>query len=278
MVLFIIGIGLADETDISLKGLERIKLSEAVYLECYTSILFQSSLAKMEQLYGKPVIVLDRESIEGEKTMEQILLKAKTANISILVVGDPFCATTHTDLYLRAVKLGVVVNVVHNASIMSAVGASGMQVYRFGEAVSVPFFTAKWRPYSFYEKILGNRKSGLHTLVLLDIKVKEPTEESLLKGKPVYAPPRYMSVNVAAEQLLETEEAKKGNAYNEKTRCIAMARVGADTQTIVAGTLAQMKTVDVGGPLHSMVMCAEELHPIELEMYEFYCLKGSVKT
>ncbi len=273
MVLFIIGTGLADEKDISIKGLEMIKKSEFIYLESYTSILFQSSLEKMEALYGKKIIVLDREAVEGDKQMEEILTKAKTQAVSILVVGDPFCATTHTDLYLRAIKLGVTVSVVHNASILSAVGACGMQVYRFGEAVSVPFFTPKWRPYSFYDKIKSNRKSGLHTLVLLDIKVKEPTEESLLRGKPVYMPPRFMSVNVAAEQLLETESVKKEKAYDENTKCFAMARVGAETQKIVAGSLAEMAKVDVGGPLHSMVMCAEELHPIEQEMYDFYRAK-----
>jgi len=40
---------------------------------------------------------------------------------------------------------------------------------------------------------------GLHTLALLDIKVKEPTLESLARGKPVYMPPRYMSTKCAAE-------------------------------------------------------------------------------
>eukprot|EP00826_Nyctotherus_ovalis_P049448 TRINITY_DN5985_c0_g3_i5.p1 TRINITY_DN5985_c0_g3~~TRINITY_DN5985_c0_g3_i5.p1 ORF type:complete len:305 (+),score=71.35 TRINITY_DN5985_c0_g3_i5:56-916(+) len=270
MVLFIIGLGLADEKDITLKGLEMIKKSDAVYLECYTSILFESTLDKMKELYGKPIIILDRESVEGEATMEKLLLSAKTQNVSLLVVGDPFCATTHSDLYLRAVKLFIPVQVVHNASIISAVGASGMQVYRFGETVSIPFFTAKWRPYSFYDKIKANRKMNLHTLVLLDIKVKEPTEESLAKGKPVYMPPRYMLVETAAEQLLEAEGAKGEKAYSGETKCMAIARVGAETQQIVAGTLEEMRKVDVGGPLHSMVICAGELHPIEEEMFNFY--------
>ena len=63
----------------------------------------------------------------------------------------------------------------HNASIISAVGCCGLQVYRFGEVVSVPLWTEKWRPDSWYDKIKQNRMSGLHTLVLVDIKVKERT-------------------------------------------------------------------------------------------------------
>ena len=42
-------------------------------------------------------------------------------------------ATTHTDLQLRARTLGITVTVIHNASIMNAVGACGLQLYRFGE-------------------------------------------------------------------------------------------------------------------------------------------------
>lgn len=76
-------------------------------------------------------------------------------------------ATTHTDLVVRAKQLGVDVKVVHNASVMNAVGICGLQLYRYGEAVSIPFFTGNWKPDSFYEKIRRNRELGLHTLCLL---------------------------------------------------------------------------------------------------------------
>lgn len=38
-MLYMIGLGLADETDVTIKGLELIKKVERVYLEAYTSIL-----------------------------------------------------------------------------------------------------------------------------------------------------------------------------------------------------------------------------------------------
>ena len=38
-MLYMIGLGLADETDISVKGLEIVKRAARVYLEAYTSIL-----------------------------------------------------------------------------------------------------------------------------------------------------------------------------------------------------------------------------------------------
>ena len=33
--------------------------------------------------------------------------------------------------------------VIHNASIMNAIGACGLQLYRFGEAISIVFFTGE---------------------------------------------------------------------------------------------------------------------------------------
>ena len=59
-----------------------------------------------------------------------------------------------------------------------------------------------WQPDSFYEKIASNRQRGLHTLCLLDIKIKEPTLESIMKKKKEYMPPKFMSVNEAASQLI----------------------------------------------------------------------------
>ncbi|KAI5289562.1 diphthine synthase, partial [Ascosphaera atra] len=82
----------------------------------------------------------------------------------------PSSATTHTDLVLRARETGIKINTVPNASIMSAIGSTGLQLYNFGQTVSMVFFTETWRPSSFYDRIKENVSIGLHTLVLLDIK------------------------------------------------------------------------------------------------------------
>ena len=39
IMLYLVGLGLADETDVTVKGLEVVKRVERVYLEAYTSIL-----------------------------------------------------------------------------------------------------------------------------------------------------------------------------------------------------------------------------------------------
>jgi len=143
MVLYLIGLGLYDERDVTLRGLAAIRGCARVYLEAYTSILLCDK-AKLEALYNKEVVVADREMVENAADL--ILDGAEAVDVAFLVVGDPFGATTHTDLQLRARERGVPVRVIHNASVMNAVGACGLQLYRFGEAISIVFFTETWRP------------------------------------------------------------------------------------------------------------------------------------
>lgn len=100
-------------------------------------------------------------------------------------------ATTHTDIVLRARALNIPTRVIHNASIMNAVGACGLQLYNFGQTVSLVFFTDSWRPDSFYDRIKENADLGMHTLVLLDIKVKEQSEENLARSAQSYQSSHY---------------------------------------------------------------------------------------
>ena len=105
MTLYLIGIGLFDEKDISLRGLEIVKKCKEIYLENYTSLL-SCSLKEMEKLYGKKVILADREMVE-KKAEEVILKKAADSDVAFLVIGDPMSATTHMDLVLRAKEKGI---------------------------------------------------------------------------------------------------------------------------------------------------------------------------
>lgn len=90
-------------------------------------------------------------------------------------------ATTHTDIILRARALKIRTQVVHNASVLNAAGACGLQLYNFGQTVSIPFWTDTWKPDSWLPRIEENFGLGLHTLLLLDIKVKEQSEENLCR-------------------------------------------------------------------------------------------------
>ncbi|KAG0232145.1 diphthine synthase [Actinomortierella wolfii] len=262
-MLYVIGLGLSDEKDITVKGLEAVKSSERVYLEAYTSILMVNK-EKLEEFYEKPVIVADREMVESES--DKILDNAQNVNVAFLVVGDPFGATTHTDLVLRAKELGIEVKIIHNASIMNAIGACGLSLYNFGQTISMVWFLDNWRPDSWYPRVKENRAIGLHTLVLLDIKVKEQSLENMARGRKIYEPPRYMTVNTCLEQMLEIEEKRGEGAYGPETLAIGCVRLGTATQRFVAGTMKDLLDVDFGEPLHSLVLIGRRMHLMEYEM------------
>ncbi|KXH51966.1 diphthine synthase [Colletotrichum nymphaeae SA-01] len=261
-MLYLVGLGLSDETDITVKGLEVVKKASRVYLEAYTSILLVDK-AVLEAYYGREIVVADREMVESNS--DEILRDAQTEDVAFCVVGDPFGATTHTDLVLRARELSIPVATVPNASIMSGIGATGLQLYNFGQTVSMVFFTETWKPASFYDRIKENRDIGLHTLVLLDIKVKEQSLEDMARGRRVYQPPRYMTVGQCAAQMLEIEEDKTEGVYTPDSLAIGAARVGGKTEKYVAGTLKELCDTDeiLGGPLHSMVLLGRRAHELE---------------
>lgn len=53
-MLYLIGLGLCDPSDITVKGLEAVKKASRVYLEAYTSILIASS---KEELVSMHIII-----------------------------------------------------------------------------------------------------------------------------------------------------------------------------------------------------------------------------
>lgn len=111
------------------------------------------------------MILADRELVESGA--DEILRDAANVDVALLVVGDPFGATTHTDFIIRAKEQNIRFQVVHNASIMNAVGCCGLQLYSFGETISIPYWSDTWQPDSFYDKIAVNVANNFHTLCLL---------------------------------------------------------------------------------------------------------------
>ncbi|KIR28355.1 diphthine synthase [Cryptococcus deuterogattii LA55] len=306
-MFYVIGLGLSDEKDITVKGLEAVKGSERVYLESYTSILMVEK-EKLEAFYERPVITATREMVELEA--DDILKDADKVDISFLVVGDPLGATTHSDLLLRAQSRNIPTSIIHNASILTALGSTGLQMYSFGQTLSLPFYTETWRPDSWYPRLEENLRLGVHTLVLLDIKVREQSEENMARGRLIYEPPRFMNPAQAFNQMLLTEsirhpapkpqpqfqsQSQKTSSDSEEeeegeekdpypslmppsqTLAISLSRVGTSSQRLISGTLSELAALDeeeFGGPLHSVVIVGKRLHPLELEYAGKFAIGG----
>ena len=199
-----------------------------------------------------------------ESNSDEILKDADQVDVAFLVVGDPFGATTHTDLYLRARILNIPVQTLPNASILTAIGATGLSLYNFGQTTSMVFFTDSWRPDSFYDRLAENANIGLHSLILLDIKVKEPDLELLARtGRSKYDPPRYMTAAQCCTQMVEVEENRQKGVCSKDRLAVGAARVGSAEMKIVSGTLEELCQVDLGEPLHSVVLVGQRCHEVE---------------
>lgn len=247
--LVFIGLGLYDEKDISLRGLEELKEVDMVFAEFYTSLMPRLHIHKLEEMIGKKVNVVSRRVLEEEEG-RIIFEAAKKGKIAFLVQGDPMIATTHVDLRINAEKSGIRTQVIHAASVVSAVrGISGLQNYKFGKAVTIPFSEDGFVSETPYNVIMENKRIGLHTMCYLDIKADEQ---------------RYMTVNEGLRTLLELEKKKNKQIVNPKTLVIGVARAGSPQPMVKAGFIKEIVEFDFGAPPH-MLIFPGKLHFMEIE-------------
>ena len=244
MPLYFIGLGLNNEKDITLNGLEAVKKCDIVYLENYTSIL-NCSKESLEKFYGKKIILARRSLVEADEN--EIIENAKTQNVAFLVAGDPFGATTHVDLMLRAKKDGIKCHVVHNTSILNAAGITGIQLYKFGKTTSIPLENENVE--APYDILKGNMGIGAHTLFLLDL---NPEDE------------KFLSINNAIRYLLKVELKRNEKIFSEKTLCVGCARIGSESQAIKAGAAKYLLKFDFGKAPYCLIVPGK-LHFMEEE-------------
>jgi len=245
--LVFIGLGLNDEKGITVKGLEETKTANSVFMENYTSRMPDFNLQRFELICGKKVQLVARHMLENENGT-RILQAAKVGKTVFLVPGDPFIATTHVTLRIEAEKQGIKTRIIHGSSIMSAIiSLSGLHNYKFGKTVTVPF------PENFsetpYNVIDQNKKNGLHTLCLLDLK----TEENL-----------YLSINQAIMMLQEIEQKKKNNVITPDTVAVGIARAGSYNPTLKADFIKYLTDFDFGEPPFSLIFPGD-LHFMEID-------------
>ena len=249
MTLYFIGLGLNNEKDITINGLEAIKKCDLVYLESYTSIL-NCKKEDLEKFYNKKIILARRNLVESNDN--EIIENAKVKNVAFLVAGEPFAATTHIDLFLRARKEGIKCHIIHNSSILTSVGVTGLQLYKFGKTTSIPIENENVE--APYDVLKGNLSLGLHTLFLLDL---NPDEE------------KFMSVNDAIRYLLKIELKRNEKVFSEKTLCVGCARIGSESQAIKAGSAKDLLKFDFGKPVHCLIVPGK-LHFMEEEALNLY--------
>jgi diphthine synthase len=240
--LSFVGLGLADERGLSERAWEVLGAAVEVFAEEYTAIAPEGTLERVGTRLQRPVQRLDRSQLESEQPLLEAL--RRSGRVALIVVGDPFAATTHVALRLAAEREGHTWSYVPNASILTAAaGFLGFMHYRFGRTVSVPFPAPGFAPRSPVDQIAGNRERGLHTLVLLDL---APGER------------RFLAANDALALLRARDP--DGASIPAGTFVAVAARVGRVDAAGWFGRWEELEATEFGPPLHVVVVPAPELH------------------
>ena len=239
-MLTFIGLGLYDEESITVEGRAALDAADRAFAEFYTSHLVGATVAELSDYHGIDIETRDRAGVEQDP--EDILRAAEDGHVAFLTAGDTMISTTHVDLRLRAIDRGIDTRVIHGVTAQTAAsGLTGLQNYRFGKSVTLPFPSAHGGdsvPGSVVESIEANRKRGLHTLVYLDIKADRD---------------EYMTADVAAGLLAREWTDTLG---------VAVARAGSPEPVVAADTLSTLAERDFGDPLHLLVIPGD-LHHVE---------------
>lgn len=227
-----------NKNSISADALEILKSCDRIYLENYT-VNFPYPIEGLEKSYGVKIEELAREKVEDESVLEE----AKTQDIALLVYGDSLSATTHTQLILECKKQKIPYQIFHNASIMTTIAETGLQLYKFGKTTSMPNWKEHTnKPTSFMYVVKENQSIKAHTLILTDIGLE---------------------VRSAIAQLLEASE-KENLALPGKI--IAYSNAGTPNQKIFYNTPTNIRDQEVKMPF--CLIIPGELNHMEEEALE----------
>jgi diphthine synthase len=251
-MLWLIGLGIEGLGGMSMKGRAILETCNLIYIERFTGYLSESELREL-RLHCKHddnlVNVVGRLFVEDGR---DILEQASNNEVAILVYGDPLIATTHIELFLRATKRSIKVEVIHSASgITSLIGESGLQIYKFGRTSTV--MSEPQSAISVYNTLFDNLLLGNHTLILTEYNETKDTIS-----------PFFLDPNDAMKMLLDVEKDQRSRAFTEETYVIVASRIGRADKKIISGQTRSLLGTNYGTGPHSLIVPGR-LHFVEKE-------------
>ncbi len=259
--LWLIGLGPGNLEYMSKYANEVANACSRRYLEGYTAILPPQQEEKLEGVIGKWERIM-RPDVENP---DALLKLAKEIPVALLIVGDPMQATTHVDLEARCDEMGINFNVVPGITATAlAVSLSGLQSYRFGRQVTIPYSYGNYLPYSPLEMICNNYENNLHTLVLLDL---DPTGMGLHKPSPM-KPDEAIDLlkKMAGKMASEHYSFEILNIPVGEWNGILLTDISMEDEKVHAGKLSELSKLE-GGWIHCMIIPAN-MNENELEAFE----------
>lgn len=256
--LWLIGLGPGNLDYMSKVAIDVGKACSHRFLEGYTAILPPDQEERLESFIGNWKRIM-RPQVEDP---EELLKLAKEVPVALLIVGDPMQATTHVDLEARCDELGVNFNVIPGITATAlAVSLSGLQSYRFGRQVTIPYSYGNYLPSSPLEMIYRNYENNLHTLVLLDL---DPTGMGVEKPTPMSPMGALRILKKMEEKLVEG-----GNNLSPRVKDfdgILLSDISLDSQKIVAGNLSEISKYNDGW-IHCLII-PSKMNQNEIDAFE----------
>ena len=252
--LWLIGIGPGDLDHITERAKRVAKGCSKRYLEGYTAILPPIEEKRLEAVVGP----WERLMRDGVESPENMLDESRGDSVALLVVGDPMQATTHIDLEERCAEEGIGFHVIPGLTATAlAVSLSGLQSYRFGRQVTIPFSDGEYLPTSPFEMICKNKEGGMHTLALLDL---DPTGMGLEQPRP-------MTPGEAVDHLVRmNERSEEFNQPVEDWQGLLLSDLGTEEERVVSGRMRDISPIE-GGHIHALIIAAE-FSGMEAEAFE----------
>lgn len=233
-MLWFVGLGIGGIDSLSDKTKKLIGSSDIVYLEQFTSPMSEEETNKIKNLVDGEFKIAPRWLVEDGK---EILQNAKSKNVALLSLGDPYIATTHIELRTRAISEKIQTATIHASSaVTSLVGECGLHYYKVGKTVTI---MSGIPSTSAYYTIYDNLRIGNHTVILLEYN----------QDKNFFLDPKD-----ALQSLLVAEKEQTRKVISESTYAIVASRIGTGNQKIVAGSIGNLLGVDFGIPPHSIVI------------------------
>ncbi len=263
--LVLVGIGPGAVSSMSLEALETAKSADLRRFEAYTALWPEDELRSLERIVG-PIERVMRPEVENPKELFEL---AKDNLVALLIVGDPLQATTHVDLQMQAIEMGITCQVVHGISITNLVtGAVGLSNYKFGRQTTLTYPYSGWIATSPLEVIAMNQALGHHTLALLDL---DPTGSGTGQQKPMIPKDAFDSMiamidkikqnldDVDCESLVDNVKFEALKSLIEMSlsdiKVVLCSDMGAKMQSIVCTNLEGLRHLD-GGKMNCLVFPA----------------------
>ena len=234
-MLWFVGLGISGADSISISTQKLLKQADIIYMEQFTSPISKSDTTKIKKLAKSKLKIAKRWMVEDGT---EILKNAKKKKVVLLAYGDPYIATTHIELRVRAIHEKIKTQTVHAASsLTSLVGEAGLHYYKIGKIVTIMSeLKSMTTPYYVIYK---NLIDGNHTLLLLEY---NQDAEFFLEPKN------------ALNALLETEKEQKRKVIHPSTFVIVASRIGFQNQEVTSGKISTLKKIDFGKPPHTIII------------------------